>query len=467
MYNFFSLKPKKSVYFIILFLAIFSTLYNAFLPLHGDEAYYWMWSHHLQSGYYDHPPMIAYLIYLTNFISESQWGVRLVNVFSFSIAALYIFKLSSEMFDEQIALNAVIIFSSVILVHAGYIITTPDSPLILFWTLSLYYTYRALFYNKWSDFILAGIMLGFMMLSKYTAILFILGVILFILLKRRDILLNIKFYIVSIIALAIVFPMLLWNYENDWISFYFQLDHGSSKSYEISFSSALEYILGQFMVFSPVFAALLFFYLVKDKFYIKENKLFFLALVTLTTLLFFLYKSLFKSMALNYAAPAYISGVILLAYIISKHELKKSFKIGLYIALFLTIIGRLGLLFYLEIFQDRMYGNKEAIALVQKHSQAGDAFYGDHLTTAALLTYYLPAHPQADLALPSRFSQYDMWRKKDYLKDGLVLTRDPEEVSLKNLYQNVQLLDTLSVQKGTHESKTFYIYRVRDGVQLP
>ncbi|MDD5203630.1 MAG: glycosyltransferase family 39 protein, partial [Sulfurimonas sp.] len=134
MYNFFTLRPKQSAYFIILFLAIFSAIYNAFLPLHGDEAYYWMWSHHLQSGYYDHPPMIAYLIYLTNFISESQWGVRLVNVFSFSIAALYIFKLSSEMFDEHIALNAVIIFSSLILVHAGYIITTPDSPLILFWT---------------------------------------------------------------------------------------------------------------------------------------------------------------------------------------------------------------------------------------------------------------------------------------------------------------------------------------------
>ncbi|MBU1927899.1 dolichyl-phosphate-mannose--protein mannosyltransferase, partial [bacterium] len=84
MNNFLYKNPKQSAYFIILLLAFFSTLYNSFVPLHGDEAYYWMWSHHLQSGYYDHPPMIAYLIYLTNFISESEWGVRLVNVFSFS-----------------------------------------------------------------------------------------------------------------------------------------------------------------------------------------------------------------------------------------------------------------------------------------------------------------------------------------------------------------------------------------------
>ncbi|MDD2905329.1 MAG: glycosyltransferase family 39 protein [Sulfurimonas sp.] len=464
MYNFFTLRPKQSAYFIILFLAIFSAIYNAFLPLHGDEAYYWMWSHHLQNGYYDHPPMIAYLIYLTNFISESQWGVRLVNVFSFSIAALYIFKLSSEMFDEHIALNAVIIFSSLILVHAGYIITTPDSPLILFWTLSLYYVYKALFDNKWSDFIVAGFMLGFMMLSKYTSILLIVSIVLFILLKRRDILFNIKFYTATIIALTIVSPMLLWNYQNDWISFHFQLEHGSSESFKISLSSTLEYILGQFMVFSPVFAALLFFYLAKDKLYIKEEKLFFLAVVTLTTLLFFLYKSLFKSMALNYAAPAYVSAVILLAYIISRHELQKSFKIGLYIALFLTLIGRFGLLFYLEIFQDRMYGNKEAITLVEKNAQAGDAFYGDHLTITALLEFYLKGHPQADLAVASRFSQYDMWREIGYLKNGLVLTSDAKEAELTKNYKNVRLVDTLTVQKGPKGNKTFYIYRVSDAI---
>jgi hypothetical protein len=169
-------------------------------------------------------------------------------------------------------------------------------------------------------------------------------------------------------------------------------------------------------------------------------------------------------MALNYAAPAYVSAVILLAYIISIHELQKSFKIGLYIALFLTLIGRFGLLFYLEIFQDRMYGNKEAIALVEKNAQAGDAFYGDHLTIAALLEFYLKGHPQADLAVASRFSQYDMWRETGYLKNGLVLTTDAKEAELTKHYKNVQLVDTLTVQKGPKGNKTFYIYRVSDAI---
>ena len=31
-------------------------------PLSFDEAYYWLWSKHLACGYYDHPPMIAFVI---------------------------------------------------------------------------------------------------------------------------------------------------------------------------------------------------------------------------------------------------------------------------------------------------------------------------------------------------------------------------------------------------------------------
>ncbi|NCO01941.1 MAG: glycosyltransferase family 39 protein [Epsilonproteobacteria bacterium] len=452
--------PQNSAYLLILFIAILSTLYNAYLPLHGDEAYYWMWSHHLQSGYYDHPPMIAYFIFLTNFISESEWGIRLVNVFSMSISALYIFKLSHEMFGEKVALNALIIFSSVILVHAGYILTTPDSPLILFWTLSLYYAYRAIFYGATKDYLLTGVMLGLMMLSKYSAILFVFMLLIFIVLKRRDIFLNRNFYFAVLVASIVVSPMLWWNYQNEWISFAFQLEHGSSKTFELYPNLFLEFFAGQFGIFSPVFTAILFYFLVKERLYFKEEKLFFLSLSIITILLFFFYKSFFTRMELNYAAPAYIGGAILTAYIFERYKLVRTFKVGLIIAITFTIIGRLGFLFYLEIVQDRMYGNREAVQLLQTHSQKGDSFYGDHLTIAAYLNYYLKERPETDVILESRFSQYDMWREDDFLKDGLVLTRDPEEVRLSALYNDIKLIDSITVKKGIKGEKTLYIYRV-------
>ncbi|WP_415395861.1 ArnT family glycosyltransferase [Sulfurimonas sp. CS5] len=453
-------QPKKSAFSIIITLAIFSAIYNAFLPLHGDEAYYWMWSHHLQTGYYDHPPFIAYMIYLTNFISQAEWGVRLVNVFSMSISALYIFKLTSEIFDDKIALNALLIFSSIILVHAGYIITTPDSPLILFYSITLYYSYRAIFYGKTIDYALTGVLLGLMMLSKYTAILFVFTLLIFIFLKRRDILFKTNFYLAIFLSVIVVSPMLFWNYQHDWISFTFQLDHGSTENFEIYPHLFFEFFGGQFGIFSPVFTGVLFYFLVKDKLYYKNDKLFFLALSTITILLFFFYKSFFTRMELNYTAPAYISGAILTAYIFEHYKLVRLFKVGLIIAIILTIIGRFGFLFYLEIVQDRMYGNKEAVQLLQTHVKEGDSFYGDHLTMAAYLKYYLKGHPDTDVAPKNRFSQYDMWREKDYLKNGLVLTRDPELKRLKALYNDVELVDSITVKKGITKTKTLYIYRV-------
>jgi len=462
MFEYLYKKPQKSAFFIILALALFSAVYNAFLPLHGDEAYYWMWSHHLQAGYYDHPPLIAYMIYLTNFISQDEWGVRLVNVFSMSIAALYVFKLAAEMFDERVALNALLIISSVILVHAGYIITTPDSPLILFSSMALYYSYKALFFGSTKDYALTGITLGLMMLSKYTAILFVFILLIFILLKKREALLKLNFYLAIFLAFIVVFPMIWWNYQNDWISFSFQINHGTTETFEIYPHLFFDFLAGQFGIFSPVFTAVLFFFLVKEKLYYKDDKLFFLSLSTAFIILFFLYKSLYTRMALNYSAPAYISGAILLAYIFEKYNLKKTFKVGLIIAVVLSIIGRFMFLFYLEVVQDRMYGNKEAVKLLETHAKKGDSFYGDHLTIAAYLKYYLLDHPDTDVAPISRFSQYDMWRRENYLKDGLVLTTDPEEVRLKELYNEVSLIDTYVAKSGISKTKTLYIYRVSD-----
>jgi len=449
--------PQKSAYLLILTVAIFSTIYNIFLPLHGDEAYYWMWSHDLQLSYYDHPPMVAYMIYLTNFISQSEWGVRLVNIFSLSIVALYIYKLTAKISDEKTALNAIVIFMSVILVHAGYIITTPDSPLLLFWTLSLYYAYMALFDGKKRYFLLTGLFLGFTMMSKYSAILLIASLIIFILLKRRDLFAQPITYITIFIAFLGVSPMLYWNYEHEWISFLFQLEHGSTKDFHINIHAALEFISGQFILFSPVFTWVLFYYMIKEKLSYRDDKIFFIILTTFITLAFFIYKSLYKSMGLNYSAPAYVGGVIFVSYIITKYELKKTFKYGLIIAILLSLIGRVAMLFFLDKVQERMYASDKIVKRFATHIKEGDSLYGGHLSTAAYIKYYLPNHPDTDVAIDSRYSYYDM-RRKIWHKDGLVLCRNEKRYgALKKYYNNVKLIDTYVLIPNV---RTFYTYRV-------
>src|SRR6202051_1016125 len=53
----------------------------AWTPLTFDEAYYWMWSRHLAGGYYDHPPMGAFVLRLGTMIAgDTELGVRLVSI---------------------------------------------------------------------------------------------------------------------------------------------------------------------------------------------------------------------------------------------------------------------------------------------------------------------------------------------------------------------------------------------------
>ena len=62
-------------------LVVLRLVAAAFTPLTFDEAYYWMWSKHLAFGYYDHPPMVAYVIRLgTMFAGDTELGVRLVSI---------------------------------------------------------------------------------------------------------------------------------------------------------------------------------------------------------------------------------------------------------------------------------------------------------------------------------------------------------------------------------------------------
>jgi dolichol-phosphate mannosyltransferase len=43
-----------------------------------EEAYYWNYSRHLDIGYLDHPPMVAWLIRLgTMVFGQNEFGVRI------------------------------------------------------------------------------------------------------------------------------------------------------------------------------------------------------------------------------------------------------------------------------------------------------------------------------------------------------------------------------------------------------
>ena len=58
-------------------LTLLRLVIAAVLPLIPDEAYYWIWSRHLQTGYFDHPPMVAVWIRAGTTLSYGALAAKL------------------------------------------------------------------------------------------------------------------------------------------------------------------------------------------------------------------------------------------------------------------------------------------------------------------------------------------------------------------------------------------------------
>jgi len=108
---------------------------GAHMDFETDEAYYWMWSRWLAPSYYDHPPMVAYLIRLgTLLFGDSLLGIRSMAILATIAAYVLLYILAVVLFDDQrIGLIAALWFSMTPLAAFFSVVMFPDTPAILFW----------------------------------------------------------------------------------------------------------------------------------------------------------------------------------------------------------------------------------------------------------------------------------------------------------------------------------------------
>lgn len=157
---------------LILLIAINFTIgliFNAYLPFYVDEAYYWVWSKVLAAGYLDHPPMVAFSIYLTTIFGNSTFFIRLNALLCYLITTIIVYKLAKKIYNENTGIVAAAIVALSPAITMGMSLATPDAPLVLFWALTIYFAYSAIYDGeKAKDYILAGLFLGLAMDSKYS-----------------------------------------------------------------------------------------------------------------------------------------------------------------------------------------------------------------------------------------------------------------------------------------------------------
>jgi len=228
----------------------------AFGPMLEAEAYYWEWSKHLAWGYFDHPPMIAYVIWLfTKLGSDSALYIKLGALCLNLGSTLFYYLLAREMFEKRTALVATAILQVMPFFAAVGVLATPDAPLLFFWMLSTYLVYRALYGRGMGLWLAAGAALGMALMSKYHAVLLVPGVFIFLALspRQRRWLASPAPYLAALVALLVFAPNVIWNLEHSLTTMRFLLVERHSSAPPLLLG-VLKFFGGILLMLSPVFA---------------------------------------------------------------------------------------------------------------------------------------------------------------------------------------------------------------------
>jgi len=239
------------LWLFLIIVNVFKLWLARYLPLLGDEAYYNVWSQHLALSYNDHPPAIAYLHWLVNFVSgQSEFGVRLAAIIIILVATWLIYLIAKETFDKKVAIASAILFNLVPTYFTGGLFLTPEQPLLIFWLLSTYLTVKLFKTQDPKLWYGLGLSVGLGLLSKYPMILFFPGLLLFLIISKenRPWLTKKEPYLAIILSLLVFSPVIIWNWQQGFSSF---LYHGSRVGSPNYLYNLLYFLILQFLMFSP------------------------------------------------------------------------------------------------------------------------------------------------------------------------------------------------------------------------
>ena len=199
---------------------------SAILPLSSDEAYYWLWSKHLEAGYLDHPPAIAWLIHAgTSLFGDTPFGVRVAGILCSAGATWFVWRAGADLLrDERAGARAALWFNLTLMVAVEMLAATPDAPALLAAAAFLYALVRVRETSNGRWWLAAGAVAGLALLSKFTALFLAAGALGWTLADRRarGWLASPWPYAGALIALVLYSPNLVWNVEHGWATYFFQ-----------------------------------------------------------------------------------------------------------------------------------------------------------------------------------------------------------------------------------------------------
>lgn len=262
-------KYQRSSLLLIGAVLLFRLLYAAIFPVNpvGDEAYYWDWGRQLDYGYYSKPPLIAWLYAFVDWIGGgSLYAIRATAGVIGCLSLLVLFRLTTDQFGAKTGWYSIVIgiaipANSVL----GYLLTI-DAPLTLCWSIALWMLWRYLSGTKpGQSLFFLFLALGIGHLSKQMMMVFpvLTVVLLAVQSDTRSYLKRPALWATLLLSYLSLLPPLIWNAQNDWITFkhtshHFESVSGGGNLILERLEDFAEFLGSQLGVLSPVFGVVLY-----------------------------------------------------------------------------------------------------------------------------------------------------------------------------------------------------------------
>jgi 4-amino-4-deoxy-L-arabinose transferase-like glycosyltransferase len=249
---------KAAAMLVAATIALVHLLIAATVDLSVDEAHYGLYARFLDWSYFDHPPMVGWLLWLLTPLGLNEFTLRLPSATIYLLCSYLIYHIAANKLAGGCALKgllALVLFSVTPMVQLLGFGLVPEFPLLL-WALLIALLVDHLHSDSELKYWLGlGLLFGLAGLTKYTAVLLVAGVACYWLLQGQllSMLKQRRLYLAVAVTLVVISPVFIWNYRHDWASFNYQLNHAAGGEWEIG--EVIRALAVQLLTYSPVLLA--------------------------------------------------------------------------------------------------------------------------------------------------------------------------------------------------------------------
>jgi 4-amino-4-deoxy-L-arabinose transferase-like glycosyltransferase len=229
------------------------------LGLSVDEAHYLLYAAHPALSYFDHPPLVGWVqwplvawgapVAVLRLIPGLLWLATVWGVYQLTIRLMV-----GQARADQSALAAVLALALAPLLHVLGIGLLPDTLLMALMVALMHQTWTLMqpgAADRTSSWLVLGVLMGLSGLAKYTAVFATFAVALCIVRAQGwGVLRRPALWGGVVVAALLISPVLVWNAQNDWISFSYQLAHGKGSAWQIV--HVMRFLVIQLVVFGPL-----------------------------------------------------------------------------------------------------------------------------------------------------------------------------------------------------------------------